>query len=76
MNTESKQVNIMLIGVGPHAQKVYVPWIAKHGVEYNAVLKVAVELNSQIQKTEQTFAKYELKPDMLFIDPLLLPEAS
>lgn len=71
MNVVAKQINIMLIGVGPHAQKVYVPWIAKHGAEFNTSLKVAIELKSQAQKTEQVFKKYKLAPDTFFIDPLL-----
>lgn len=70
-NNTTKQVNVMLIGVGPHAQKVYVPWLAKYGLKYNASLKVAVELRSQAQKTEQVFSKHNLKPDTFYIEPLV-----
>lgn len=71
MDKTTKQINVMLIGVGPHAQKVYVPWIARHGAKYNTSLKMAVELKSQTQKTEQIFNEHSLKPDTLFIEPLV-----
>lgn len=71
MKNREKQINVMLIGVGPHAQKVYVPWLAKHGLEHNASLEVAIELKSQTAMTEQVFGKFNLEPDTFFIDPLL-----
>jgi len=65
-----KRINVMLIGVGPHAQKVYVPWLAKNRETHNLDLRLAVELKAQTTKTKQTFEKYGLTPEVFFIDPL------
>lgn len=70
MNSATKQVRVMLIGAGPHAQKVYIPWLVKHGLKHNAIIRVVIELKSQATETKQIFDKYNLKPDMLFIEPL------
>lgn len=71
MTNTVKQINVMLIGVGPHAQKVYVPWMAKHGSKHNISLKVTIELKSQTARTKQVLSKHGLKPNMIFIEPLL-----
>ena len=68
---ETKTLNIMLIGCGPHARRVYLPAIKKLCGNYDLNLKVVVELDGQQQAAES--AAQMFAPDLIFTKPFRNP---
>lgn len=52
-----KDVNIMLIGLGPHAKRIYYPIIQKDGPPLGAKIKVIVDLDTKRQDIEKYLEK-------------------
>ena len=52
MATDTKTLNIMLVGCGPHARRVYLPALNNLKSQYNIHLKTVVELKNQAEATK------------------------
>lgn len=76
---KTKTLNLMLIGCGPHAKRVYLPALNVLRNKYDLKLRVVVELESQREATHATagalFDNLEFLFTPPFSDPYLLPAA-
>lgn len=57
--------NVLLIGAGPHAEKVYLPWLKNHGFQYRARLVAIVELNTKLKKTKSLIDSLGIKATII-----------
>lgn len=63
------KVNILEIGCGPHAKRVYAPALREWGDNFNSQLSLVVDLKQQESDIRSYFANLGLNPNFLFIDP-------
>ena len=54
--------NICLVGIGPHAKRIYLNYFKKHKIN----LSLVVELESNCKKTEQYLKELDFKNFHLF----------
>ncbi len=64
---EMKKNNIMLIGCGPHAQRIYLPLIEKHKKEFNLNLSVVVEVYKKREEISDYFFNKQIGPELYFV---------
>ncbi len=57
--------NYILIGLGPHAKRIYYPFLEKYRVKHNICLKLLVELASQSSKVEEFLSRRRLQPEKI-----------
>lgn len=69
----TKTLNIMLIGCGPHAKRVYVPALNNLKAQYDLRLKVVVELENQGEATKTTTNAVFDGVDFIFTPPFKNP---
>ena len=62
------KINIVEIGFGPHAKRIYAPAILEWGSQFNSRLSLVVDLKEKESEIREYFEKYTDKPDFLFID--------
>jgi hypothetical protein len=67
--SKTKTLNIMLIGCGPHAKRVYLPALHSLKDKYDVNLKSVVELESQSSATNSTVNAAFDDIDFLFTSP-------
>ncbi len=60
--------NIMLIGCGPHAKRVYVPKLKEIESEYGIKLKAIVELKEKKEDILPFASKYFENVNYIFVD--------
>lgn len=63
-----KKINILLIGFGPHAQRIYYPISLKDGAKNNFKIIAAVDLIEKKENINNYLNKYDKKPELLFIN--------
>lgn len=63
------QVKLVLVGCGPHAQRVYLPALRRFSKELGARLSLVIDLKSQEDTIRTAIAACELHPAAWFIDP-------
>lgn len=63
-----KKLNILLIGFGPHAQRIYYPIALKDGKKNNFEIKVVVDLNEKKENIENYLKKYYEKIEILLVN--------
>lgn len=63
-----KTPNIMLIGCGPHAKRVYIPKLKEMENEFGIKLKVVVELKEKKDNVSAFISKYFDNVNFVFID--------
>ncbi len=61
--------NLLLIGMGPHARRTYLPHIQKHSNRYNVRLSAVVELESRRSEVEALCGQLGISPAQLFVSP-------
>ncbi|MDE1970711.1 MAG: Gfo/Idh/MocA family oxidoreductase [Patescibacteria group bacterium] len=79
--------NYILVGLGPHAKRIYYPFLEKYRARFGISLKLLIELESQAAKIDTYLSERDLQPEhTLFIpdnasnragtslDPLVLQE--
>lgn len=59
--------NVLLVGLGPHAQKVYLPWLVEHGERYSAKLAAVVDLEQKQEETLAFLSARGVSPQTLFL---------
>ncbi|KIO75994.1 hypothetical protein TH53_17390 [Pedobacter lusitanus] len=62
-------IRIILIGVGPHSKRVYLPALAKLKKKFDVEISLAIDVKSEARKIEQHFEKHDYIINTLFIDP-------
>lgn len=60
--------NILLIGCGPHAQRVYLPALKASEKEFNTQIKVVVEIKEKCKETLRIIENFYPKAECLFIE--------
>lgn len=63
--------NYILVGLGPHAKRIYYPFLEKHQARYDICLKLLVELENQSQQVAKFLNQRKLQPEKI----LYLPES-
>ncbi len=61
--------NYILIGLGPHAKRIYYPFLEKYQPKYNINLKLIVDLKNQKSKISQFIKERKLKPEKIVLLP-------
>lgn len=59
--------NVMLVGCGPHARRVYVPAFFLQN-EYDAIIKVIVELEKKELETREFISQYSTDVEYFFVN--------
>lgn len=57
---------LILIGLGPHARRIYYPLIEKHAKEQSIQLNLVVDVESQRENIERYLSSRLLQPERLF----------
>lgn len=60
--------NIILIGCGPHANRIYLPILKQLEQEGKANLCLIVELESKKEEVFNRLEKFSIAPELLFIE--------
>ncbi|MBI4991894.1 MAG: Gfo/Idh/MocA family oxidoreductase [Candidatus Harrisonbacteria bacterium] len=54
--------NYILVGLGPHAKRIYYPFLEKHQAKYDIRLKLLIELESQSSRVMEFLRQRSLQP--------------
>lgn len=57
--------NFILIGLGPHAKRIYYPFLEKYKEKYDIKLKLVIDLESQKEKINKAISARTLKPEKI-----------
>lgn len=60
---------IVLIGIGPHSKRVYLPALANLKEKFQVEVSLAVDIKPEAEKVKKHFEKRGYAIDTLFIDP-------
>jgi hypothetical protein len=63
-----KNVNLLLIGVGPHAMRIYIPALFRLAADYPIRLVAAVDLKRQTDTVDTYLKDQKYDLEMLFLD--------
>lgn len=63
-----KTVNVLLIGVGPHARRIYVPALFEFGLDLPIRLIAAVDLKAQKETVDAYLLEHNQDLEMLYLD--------
>lgn len=61
-------MNIIEFGVGPHAERTYLPAMRHYGEKYGVKLSLVVDLKNQESLVRQRIQKEGLSPEFYFVD--------
>lgn len=61
--------NYILVGLGPHAKRIYYPFLEKYQAKHDIHLKLLVEMESQSQPVEKYLDHRALQPEKVFYIP-------
>lgn len=62
-------MKIALVGVGPHARRVYVPALQRLRARFGVEVSLVVELKEKEAEVRAYFGARELRPEFLFVEP-------
>jgi predicted dehydrogenase len=62
-------MKLALVGIGPHARRVYVPALQRLRARFEVEVSLVVELKSQEAEVRSFFASQQLCPEFLFVEP-------
>ena len=65
----SKKINILLIGLGPHAKRIYFPMIKKDGKKLNAKISLIIDLEEKKEDIENYLSLSGEKVETLYLSP-------
>lgn len=60
---------IILIGIGPHSKRVYLPALHQLKQKFGVEISLAIDVKSEAEKVTHHFEKHDYQIDTLFIDP-------
>ena len=61
--------NYIFVGLGPHAKRIYYPFLEKYQAQFGIRIKLLVELESQSQKVAEFLIAHKMKPEQtLFLN--------
>lgn len=60
-----KDKNYILVGLGPHAKRIYYPLLEKHQARYGICLKLLIELEEQRGRVEAYLTTRTLQPERI-----------
>lgn len=63
------KINLIIVGVGPHSKRVYVPILRKLSSKYNIDIKLGIDLKEKQADIEAYLKDLGIKLNMLYIDP-------
>lgn len=61
--------NFVLVGLGPHAKRIYYPFLEKHRARYAIRLKLLIELESQSRRVAEFLDRRSLRPEKILYLP-------
>lgn len=61
--------NVLLIGCGPHARRVYLPFLKETELKYGTQIKAIVELKDKQNEIENLARSYYKDVQLFFVDP-------
>ena len=64
-----QSINLILIGLGPHAKRIYIPGLLKLRKYFNINLKLVVDLESQLDSCTQYLSTLDVKPEIYTVKP-------
>jgi len=67
--TNCKKINILLVGLGPHAKRIYFPIIKTSGKNINAKISLIVDLEEKKEDIEKYLLASGEKIDTLYLSP-------
>jgi len=62
-------IRIILIGIGPHSKRVYLPVLTNLRKKFKVEILLAIDVKSEEKKIRHHFEKNDYKVNTLFIDP-------
>lgn len=63
--------NIILVGLGPHARRIYYPFLEKHQSKFHIHIPLIIELRDQQNAVEEFITERTIKPEtILYLDPV------
>ena len=62
-------INILLIGCGPHAKRVYIPILKQFENKYDVKLKAVIEIEGKKEDTQTFVNKYFKDTKFIFTKP-------
>ena len=70
-------IRIILIGIGPHSKRVYLPALANLKEKFNVEVLLAIDVKPAAEKVRHYLEKHDYVINTLFIDPFTvqIPEA-
>jgi predicted dehydrogenase len=57
--------NYIFVGLGPHAKRIYYPFLEKHRARYDIRLKLLIELQDQLPKVTEFLNQRSLQPEKI-----------
>lgn len=70
MNTKRKQeINLIVIGIGPHAKRIYLPYFWELENEYNVSIKLGIDIEEKRSDISEYLIKQGRTLDMHYIKP-------
>lgn len=67
-NRRAKKINLILVGIGPHAKRAYIPYLLRLQKSYNIEIAAIVELKEMEALTRDYFKSLSLSPKQIYID--------
>ncbi len=61
--------NYILVGLGPHAKRIYYPFLEKHGARFDIRLKLLIELENQSKQVTAFLRERVLQPEKVVYLP-------
>ena len=61
--------NYIFVGLGPHAKRIYYPFLEKHRARYDIRLKLLIELENQVLNVTKFLTQRSLRPEKILYIP-------
>jgi hypothetical protein len=65
---EKTAINLLIIGIGPHSRRIYLPIIRKLEKDYGVYIKLGIDLVSQKDSTNEFLMNKGYSFEMLYVD--------
>src|SRR5438128_2542028 len=62
-------IKLIVVGVGPHARRIYLPALKQLQAKYDVEVTVTIELISTQHQTKEFFKTLGLQTEFFFVDP-------
>ncbi|MDD2274578.1 MAG: Gfo/Idh/MocA family oxidoreductase [Candidatus Pacebacteria bacterium] len=65
----TKEINILLVGLGPHAKRIYFPILQREGSDFNSRISLIVDLEEKKEDIEQYLSTTGEKIETIYLSP-------